>query len=90
MRTNVVYAALGLALALPLPALAADGGQGDSGRYEWRQVPQVGPRSGVHQRKRVRVADNVQVAKCDCDMMRVSADECMMGMRRMGAARPTG
>lgn len=87
MKTNVVYAALGLALALPLPALAADGGRGDSGRYEWRQVAQTGPRSTVHQWKRVRVADNAQVARCDCEMMRVSADECMKDMQRMGAGR---
>jgi hypothetical protein len=90
MKINIVYAALGLALALPLPALAADGEQGGSDRYEWRQAPQVGPRTTVHQWKRVRVPDNAQLANCDCDMMRVSTDECMKNMHRMGAARSAG
>lgn len=91
MKTQVLFAALGVALALPLPALAADGQQqSGSGHYEWREVPQFGPRATGPARKRVWVPDNAQMANCDCDMMKMSGDECMKGMHHMGAAPSAG
>ncbi|ABF54253.1 hypothetical protein [Sphingopyxis alaskensis] len=91
MKTQVFFAALGMALALPLPALAADGHQqGGAGHYEWRQVPQFGPRATGPTQKRVWVADKAQMADCDCDMMKMSPDDCMKGMHHMGAKPSAG
>lgn len=90
MKTQVFFAALGFALALPMPALAADGQQKGSGHYEWRQVPQFGPRATGPTQKRVWVADNAQMADCDCDMMKMHADDCMKRMHHMGAKPSAG
>lgn len=86
MKVHVLFAALGFALALPLPALAADGQQKGSGHYEWREVPQFGPRATGPARKRVWVPDSRQMANCDCDMMKMSANECMQDMHEMRAS----
>ena len=90
MKTRVLFAALGMALALPLPALAADNQQHGSGHYELRQVPQAGPRTSVHVPRRVWVSDHAQLADCDCDMIKMRAGDCMMDMHGTGAARSGG
>lgn len=90
MKTQMIFAALGMALALPLPALAADGHRHDgSGHYEWREVPQFGPRAGAPARKQVWIPHHAQMA--DCGMMKMSADDCMKSMHHRGqpAAGPS-
>lgn len=90
MKINVVLAAVGLALALPLPALAADVQSNGTTEFEWRQVAQAGPRSTPRRWKRVPRPENRQVADCACDMMRMSSDECMNSMHGAGANRADG
>ena len=86
MKTRILFAVLGMALAVPFPAVAADDQpEHGSGRYEWRQVPQVGPRATGPALKRVWVPAHAQMADCDCDMMRMSAADCMKSMQHMGA-----
>lgn len=89
MKTPILFTALGIALAAALPAHAASDHQAHgSGRYEWRQVPQPGPRATGPSLKRVWVpahAANARIADCDCDMMKMSADDCMKSMQPMGA-----
>src|SRR3546814_11247064 len=75
MKSQKIFAALGIALGLPLPVLSADSQQSGSGHYEWREVPQFGPRATGPVRKRVWVPDHSQMANCDCDMMKMSADD---------------
>lgn len=91
MKVHVLFAALGMALALPLPALAAESQhQSGSGHYEWRPVPQFGPRATGPAQKRVWVSDHAQMANCDCDMMKMSANECMKEMHHMGSPSSGG
>ena len=46
MNTLIPLALLGVTLAVPFPLAAADGHrERGAGRYEWRQVPQIGPRA---------------------------------------------
>ena len=92
MKNRVFYALLGLALAAPVAAFA---GQPDhsqqSGHYEWKSVPQYGPRATGPAQRRVWVPDATQVAACDCDMMKMSSTDaaaCMKGMP--GMASPSG
>ena len=84
MKFHILVAALGAALALPLPALAS-GQQSGSGHYEWRSVPQFGPRAMGPTRQRVWVPD-AKMANCDCDMMKMSAADCM---KHMHGRRPS-
>ena len=86
MKNRVFYALLGVALAVPAAAFA---GQPDhsrqSGRYEWKSVPQNGPRAMGPAQRRVWVPDAKQVASCDCDMMKMSAADCMKEMHSMAS-----
>ncbi|MES2290916.1 MAG: hypothetical protein V4530_14370 [Pseudomonadota bacterium] len=60
-----------------------------AGHYEWRTVAQnTGPRSPLLTSKRVWVADNAQMANCSCDMMKMSAADCMKEMP--GMVMPSG
>lgn len=75
MKIHVLAAALGAALTLPLPALAAGPQQhNDAGHYEWRTIPQFGPRATGPAQKRVWVPD-------------APAADCMQGMH--GGDRPS-
>ena len=81
MKVSLLLAALGVALAAPMPALAAEGAQHTgAGHYEWRSVPQHGPRATGQTQKRVWVPDNAQAASCECTMMKMNAAECMEDM----------
>ena len=72
MKVRVLFVAAGMALALPLPALAGDRQQQNGlGHYEWRSAPQFGPRATGPARKRVWVAHNPKMPNCDCDMMKI-------------------
>ena len=63
-------------------AFAADSGARPGGHYEWRQVPQFGPKAPMTAPRRVWVPDMAQMANCDCDMMKMSAVDCMMNMHK--------
>jgi hypothetical protein len=83
MKTFTIAAALGAALIASAAAYAADAPQkSGSGHYEWRQVPQFGPKAPLTAPQRVWVPDNARTADCDCDMMKMSAADCMMDMHR--------
>lgn len=60
MKNRVFYALLGVALAAPVTAFA---GQPDhsqqSGHYEWKSVPQYGPRATGPAQRRVWVTDTL-------------------------------
>ncbi|OYW89097.1 MAG: hypothetical protein B7Z20_00910 [Sphingobium sp. 32-64-5] len=91
MKTFTIAAALGAALLAPATAFAADSPQErGSGHYEWRDAPQPGPRSTGPTHKRVWVPDHPQMANCDCDMMKMSADDCMKPMQPGSAAPSAG
>ena len=91
MKIHVLAAALGAAIALPNPAFAADTQQrSGAGHYEWRTVPQFGPRATGPMQKRVWVSDHAQTASCGCAMMKTSADDCMRAMHRSGARPSVG
>ena len=84
MIRNLISAAM-LAVSLAAPAWAADQNSAPQGHWEWKSVPQYGPRATGAAQKRVWVADRAQMANCDCDMMKMSAADCMKSMhdRRM-------
>ncbi len=86
MKNRVFYALLGIALAAPVAAFAGlpDHSQ-QSGHYEWKSVPQYGPRATGPAQRRVWVPDAAQVASCDCDMMKMSAADCMKEMHSMAS-----
>jgi hypothetical protein len=91
MKTFTIAAALGAALLASTPAFAATSPQEQgSGHYEWRDVPQYGPRSTGPARKRVWVPDHAQMANCNCDMMKMSANDCMKHMQPGSAAPSAG
>ena len=74
---KTIFAVAALAAATPAAPVLAQ--EASSGHYEWqtRQVP--GPnKSNTTSRVRVWVKDKpVQMANCDCDMMKSSPDDCM-------------
>src|SRR3546814_10992236 len=92
MKT-ILFGAAVAALSLGLgstPAFAQADASPSGGHYEWREVPQFGPRATGPARKRVWVADHAQMANCDCDMKKMSDDDCMKGMKNMGAKPSAG
>lgn len=87
MTIRIVFAALAAATALPIPALAKDIEQHEGpGHYEWRAVPQFGPRATGPARKRVWVRDDTRMARCTCGMVDARPAGCM---RRMASATIT-
>lgn len=71
----------GVASAMPAPQAAS------TGHYEWQQAPGFGSHTPPTAPKRVWVPDSAQTANCDCDMMRMSAADCMKKMH--GKASPS-
>jgi hypothetical protein len=67
----------GVAYAAPAPVDAS------TGHYEWRQTPSYGPRAPLAAPRRVWVSDSPQMANCTCDMMQMSAVDCMKAMPGM-------
>lgn len=66
--------------ALGAPAFAQDApAAGSRGHYEWRSVPQYGPRAIGPSRVRIWVPEDAQAASCNCAMMQASAADCMNG-----------
>lgn len=82
MNMKMILAATAAAFSVAAPALADASHSSTPGHYEWRSVPQYGPRATGPAQRRVWVADDAQMANCDCDMMKMSADECMGTMKR--------
>lgn len=84
MKTiNLSAAAIAVALstfAVASPAFAQDAPAANAqGHYEWRSVPQYGPRATGPARVRVWVPAVGEMASCDCAMMQASAADCMSG-----------
>lgn len=90
MNMKMILAALAAACSVAAPAWADASHNASQGHYEWRSVPQYGPRATGPVRQRVWVADHAQMANCDCDMMTMSADECMGNMHRGRDKRSAG
>lgn len=81
MKTKLRAAAMLAATSIGWPALAAASSPGPlSGHYEWRSMPQFGPRSAGPSHKRVWVPDRTRLADCDCTTMRSDPSECMKHM----------
>ena len=93
MKNRLFYALLGVALAAPGAAFAGQPNHSQqSGHYEWKSVPQYGPRATGPAQRRVWVPDATQVAACDCDMMKMSstdAADCMKQMHSMAQPSST-
>lgn len=73
-------AALFSTFAIAAPVMAQDAPAAAArGHYEWRSVPQYGPRATGPARVRVWVPEGRDMAGCDCAMMQMSAADCMRG-----------
>ncbi len=84
MKTiNLSAAAIAAALStlvVASPAFAQDAPAARArGHYEWRSVPQYGPRATGPARVRVWVPEAREMASCDCTMMQPRATSCMNG-----------
>ncbi|MCW3837272.1 hypothetical protein ACFQ1E_14155 [Sphingomonas canadensis] len=82
MKTiNISVAAIAAVLstfAVALPAFAQDASATNArGHYEWRPVPQYGPRATGPTRVRVWVPEAREMVSCDCAMMHASPADCM-------------
>lgn len=86
MKKFVLRALLGVALAAPAVAFAMPADHNpQAGHYEWRSIPQFGPRASRPARQQVWVADATQMANCDCDMMKMGSAKAADCMTRMQA-----
>jgi hypothetical protein len=88
MKTILVLAAVVASLATASVASAHDS---VSGHWEWKTLPTFGPKSTGPSRIRVWIKDSdTSMANCDCDMMKMSPDDCMKGMHHMGPKPSAG
>lgn len=89
MKTIFTLAAFAAALAGASVASAHDSA---GGHWEWQSRPTFGPnKSNLPPQVRVWVKDrNSEMADCNCDMMKMSAADCMMDMRSKRAAPSAG
>lgn len=88
MKTILALAAVAAALSAASVASAHDSA---GGRWEWKTLPTLGPKSTVPSRTRVWIKDSeTRMANCDCDMMKMHADDCMKRMQRKNAAPSAG
>lgn len=83
MKTKYFVAAMAAAFSIAGAAYASPAPIDASGHYEWRQIPSYGPRTPLAAPRRVWVSDSPQTANCACDMMRMSAADCMKAMTGM-------
>ena len=88
MNKKMILAAVTAAISIAAPAWANASHFSSRSHYEWRPVPQYGPRATGPARQRVWVADHAQIANCDCAMMKAQPDECM-GMMHRGRVKPS-
>ena len=82
MIKKMLLAAM-MAASVTAPAWADVMHNSTQGHYEWRSVPQYGPRATGPARVRVWVPEGRDMASCDCTMMQGNAADCMRG-----AAKP--
>ncbi len=82
MTFKMTLAALAAALSFSAPAWAGDQTNAPQGHWEWRSAPQFGPKAPLTAPRRVWVPDTAQMANCDCDMMKMSAADCMMNTHK--------
>lgn len=89
MKSILTLAAIAAALAGATTASAHDQA---AGHWEWQTRPAFGPnKSNLPSQVRVWVKDrNSEMAECNCDMMKLSAADCMMDMRGKRAAPSAG
>ena len=89
MKTIFTLAAIAAALA---GASASSAHDSAGGHWEWQTRPAFGPNKSIlSSQVRVWVKDrNSEMADCNCDMMKLSAADCMMDMRGKGAAPSAG
>jgi hypothetical protein len=80
--TAAIIAAAASAFTIA-PAFAQGDAPSHQGHYEWRSTPQYGPRAPLAAQRRVWVPDAPQMANCNCDMMKMSAADCMKEMHGM-------
>lgn len=89
MKTIFTLAAVAAALVGASVASAHDNA---GGHWEWQSRPTFGPnKSNVPSQVRVWVKDRgSEVANCNCDMMKMSAADCMMDMHGKPKAPSAG
>lgn len=89
MKMIFTLAAVAAALAGASVASAHDNA---GGHWEWQSRPTFGPnKSNVPSQVRVWVKDRgSEVANCNCDMMKMSAADCMMDMHGKSKAPSAG
>lgn len=80
------------ALAAFTSVSAASAHDRGPGHWEWQSRPVPGPnKSNLPSRVRVWVKDaSTEVADCNCDMMKLSAADCMMDMHGKPKAPSAG
>ena len=92
MKTFKIAAAV-IAASISAFSIAPAFAQGDAsrqaqGHYEWQRAAQYGPRAPLQAPRRVWVSDALQVASCNCDIMKMSGTDaavCMKGMSGMAS-----
>lgn len=78
MKTILTLAAVAAVLA---SASIASAHNTAGGHWEWRSQPSHGPKSTGPSHVRVRVKDaDINMASCDCTMMKADHAACMMNM----------
>lgn len=86
MKTFVLRALLGVALAAPITAFAAPAGHNQqAGHYEWRSIPQFGLRASGPARHQVWVPDATHMASCDGAMTAMDSSKAADGTARKQA-----
>ncbi|MFZ5700692.1 MAG: hypothetical protein ACOY4P_04995 [Pseudomonadota bacterium] len=89
MKTILTLVAVAAALA---GASVASAHENAGGHWEWQSRPTFGPnKSNLPPQVRVWVNDrNSEMADCNCDMMKMSAADCMRDMPGKRAAPSAG
>lgn len=89
MKTILVLAAVAAALST---ASLASAHENAAGHWEWQTRSTFGPnKSNLPSQVRVWVKDSgAEVANCNCDMMKMSAADCMMDMHGKGRVPSAG
>ncbi len=93
MKTLLSIAAALAAITSASVAFAHDAQPSSAtGHWEWQSRPTFGPnKSNLPPQLRVWVKDSsVEVASCNCDMMKMSAADCMMDMQGKRAVPSAG
>ena len=89
MKTILILAA---AIAALTTASTSFANTPAGGHWDWQTRPTPGPnKSNLPQQVRVWIKDaGTEVADCNCNMMKMSAPDCMMDMQGKRAATSAG